>query len=123
MSQNKSDTISINRLALETFIGCFPEEQKRKQPLFVTVTLGCDTAEAGRTDDLTKTIDYDALSQIIRAEIESHSYRLIEAVAETIADLCLQIPRAAWADVTVEKPTALQDAASASVTIHRTHHQ
>ena len=118
-----SDTISINRLALDTVIGCFPDEQKIKQRLFVTVTLGCDVSEAGHTDDLTKTIDYDALSQIIRAEIESHSYRLIEAVAETIADLSLQIPRAAWADVTVEKPTALQDAASASVTIHRTRHQ
>ena len=118
MSQSH-DIIAINRLELNAYVGCYKEEQEARQPLFATIELACGTKKAGRSDDLSMTIDYDALVQIVKSEIESRRFNLIEAVAETVADICLGIPKVERAQVKIEKPNALRNAASASVIITR----
>ena len=117
--QNTADIIEINRLKLDAFVGCYKEEQEKKQPLFATISLAVSTEKAARKDDLTLTIDYDALAQIVTEEIESRRFNLIEAVAERIADICLNIPRVDSVRIKVEKPTALNNAECAAITIFR----
>ena len=114
-----TDLISINRLRLSAIIGCWDEERRNPQPLVASIAISCNTKRAARTDALEETIDYDALSQLIASELASHSYRLLETAAQAIADICLKPPMAQAVTVTLEKPKALANADSASVTIFR----
>ena len=83
-----SDLISIERLRVNCIIGCLPEERKTPQDILVSVTLETDVSPAANADDLSLTIDYHALAQSITRFAQSHPFRLIETMAEKIAELC-----------------------------------
>jgi dihydroneopterin aldolase len=64
-----------------------------------------DTREAGRTDDYSRTINYAAVVDRIE-DILSKPFRLIEAVAETVADRILSEFTVSEVFVRVAKPGA-----------------
>ena len=55
------------------------------QKFFIDAEIFLDTKEAGRTDDLTKSVSYADIYEIIKDITESKRFDLIEALAETIA--------------------------------------
>lgn len=55
------------------------------QPFEVDVELVLDLAPAGTTDDLAKTVDYGQVYEVVRRNVESVSYRLLETMAEAIS--------------------------------------
>jgi dihydroneopterin aldolase len=55
------------------------------QPFEVDVELVLDLAPAGTTDDLAKTVDYGQVYEVVRRNVESASYRLLETMAEAIS--------------------------------------
>jgi dihydroneopterin aldolase len=61
------------------------EEQIQAQPFEVDVEVYLDLGPAGRTDDLSRTVDYRGVFEICRAVVEGPSCRLLEALAERIA--------------------------------------
>jgi len=65
--------------------GVLPEERRLGQRFLVTVELRVDLREAGRTDDLTKTVNYSEAYSVIREIVTGPPHQLIEAVAEQIA--------------------------------------
>jgi len=62
--------------------------------------------EAGASDELAETIDYGELASRIVAAVETDPVDLIETVAERVAALVLEYPRAMMTQVTVHKPSA-----------------
>jgi len=64
-------------------------------------------------------VDYKTLKKKIIEVVEASEYHLLEALAETVASLCLSDERVKQAVVTVDKPAALRFARSVSVTIDR----
>ncbi|CAN5613582.1 dihydroneopterin aldolase [soil metagenome] len=65
--------------------GLHAEERVAPQPIEVDVELAADLRIAGAEDDIDRTVDYEPVFEICRQVIEESSYRLLEAVAETIA--------------------------------------
>jgi len=112
------DQIHIRQLKLNAVIGVCPRERKAPQQLIVDLALHMDLQVAGRSDQLTDTVDYAALVERVRKAAAKSSFQLLEALAEHIADLCLRDPRIAAVDVTVAKPGALPGIGVA-VTVHR----
>jgi 7,8-dihydroneopterin aldolase/epimerase/oxygenase len=55
------------------------------QPFEVDVELVLDLAPAGTSDDLAKTVDYGEVYEVVRRNVESASYRLLETLAEAIS--------------------------------------
>ena len=80
-----------------------------------------DLSAAGRTDDLTDTLDYGALVLAAQHVITDERHDLLERVAQRIADALLAEPRALAVTVTVRKlrPPVPADVATAAVTIRR----
>lgn len=113
------DKIIIRDIALRCVIGVYPEERREKQDVLVTVTLHADLARAGRTDDMADTVDYKAIKQAIVGLVESSEFKLVEALAQSIADACLGFDGVERVDVTVEKPGALRFARTVAVEISR----
>jgi dihydroneopterin aldolase len=97
------DTIILSGIRALGAHGVLPEEQGRPQPFEVDVELSVDLGKAGRSDALSETVDYDALTGRIVAIIEAGGISLLEALASRIADACRADPRVTAVLVTVKK--------------------
>ncbi|MEA3403389.1 MAG: dihydroneopterin aldolase [Armatimonadota bacterium] len=113
------DYVLIEDLLARCIIGVNEEERRNKQDVVVNVVLGTDTREAGRSDDFAEALDYREIKKRIFTMMEGSQYELVEALAEAIADICLEYPRCQQVEVTVEKPSALRFARSVGVRITR----
>ncbi|MFA6030251.1 MAG: dihydroneopterin aldolase [Elusimicrobiota bacterium] len=113
------DEIRIKDLALRCIVGLYPEERREKQDVVIQVRMETDLSEASRRDDLAHSVDYKAVKKRILAVVESSSYKLIEALAGRVAELCLEEPRVRAVEVEVEKPGALRFARTVSVVVRR----
>ena len=80
-----TDRVALLNMRFEGKHGVLEFEQTTAQPFEVDAELYLDLAPAGRADDIELTIDYREVFRICREVIEGPSFRLIEAVAETIA--------------------------------------
>lgn len=83
------DKIYVNDMAFYGFHGVFPEETKLGQRFVVSVELELDLKEAGETDSIDKSIDYGLVYQLTKEVVEGEARKLIEAVAEQIANTLL----------------------------------
>jgi len=80
-----SDRIAIRGLRVPTRIGVTDEERAREQIVVIDVELALDLATAGRTDDLSDTVDYDRLTWEIAGLVRASEVKLLEHLAETVA--------------------------------------
>jgi D-erythro-7,8-dihydroneopterin triphosphate epimerase len=114
------DRVFIRDLALRCIVGVDESERREKQDILVHLTLHTDLRQAGRTDALEDTVDYRALKKRILHLAEASRFRLIEALAQSIAEECLREERVERVAVVVEKPGALRFARTVGVEIVRT---
>ena len=83
--------------------GVLPEEQVRPQPFEVDIELHVDLTRAGETDELDDTVDYAAVCEAVSRVVASEKYRLLERLAERIAEVCCADPRVEGVVVEVRK--------------------
>lgn len=101
------DQIHIKNLEIFAKHGVFPEENVLGQKFVVSATLYTSTREAGRTDDLTKSIHYGEVSHFIRRFLEEHTFQLLETAAERLAEeLLLETERLEGVRIEIKKPWA-----------------
>jgi FolB domain-containing protein len=81
------DLIAIRDLEVWYHIGVPAAERVRAQRLLLDVEMECDVSAAAAGDDLTRTIDYYAVSRRLLALGEGRSWKLIERLAVEIAEL------------------------------------
>ena len=98
------DSIFLRDITVSCILGCDPEERTRRRLVKISVELFLDLDEAGRSDDLNKTVDYGNLVRRIIEFAEGTSYHLIEALAEGVAAFCLEDPKVRRVDLQVVKP-------------------
>lgn len=84
------EKIYINNLEFIGFHGVFPEEKKLGQKFLVSLELTVDTREAGKTEDLTKSVHYGLVAQDVEKLFLEKSIDLIETCAENIAEMVLK---------------------------------
>lgn len=113
------DRVFIHDLAIRCIVGVDESERREKQDVLVHLTLHTDLRQAGRTDALENTVDYRALKKRLLHLAEESRFRLIEALAQSIADECLRDERVEQVEVVVEKPGALRFARTVGVQITR----
>lgn len=107
MKKTEWDKIHIKNLEVFGNHGVFQEENKLGQKFLVSAVLYTGTREAGRNDDLTKSIHYGEVSHFITKYMMEHTFQLIETVAEQLAEaLLLAFERLKWIDLEIQKPWA-----------------
>ena len=67
-------------------MGCIRKKNRLGQKFLVSCILYVDTRKAGKTDDLEASVNYGTISHLIKEKMEEKNYRLIEAVAEQLAE-------------------------------------
>jgi dihydroneopterin aldolase len=112
------DVIAIRELEVHFHVGVPDAERERAQRLLLDIEMERDVSSAAAEDDLSKTVDYYAVSRRLLRLGEGRSWRLIETLAVEIADLILcefGVPR-----VTVEvRKFILPEARHVSVRVTR----
>jgi 7,8-dihydroneopterin aldolase/epimerase/oxygenase len=98
-----SDTIEIRRLQVSTLIGVPDEERAIPQTLFVTIRMTPSQGFDGLADDVSRTVDYYAVSQEIEALAAARSRRLIETLAVEIAHYLLENHPLKHVAISIEK--------------------
>jgi FolB domain-containing protein len=95
----------INIVDLEVFmnVGVSDEERAKPQRLLLTVEMAFDFSSAAISDRFTKTIDYFAVAQLLLKFGEGRSWKLIEKLANDIADKVLSEFRPQAVTVEVKK--------------------
>lgn len=102
-----ADRIQLTGIKVHGRHGVLPHEAEFGQPFLLDITCWLDFADAARTDDLTKTINYAELAAGAVRIAEGTRRELIETVATEIADDALARYEQLHAiEVTVHKPHA-----------------
>lgn len=100
------DQIILKGLRFYGYHGALPQEQELGQQFIVDVTLSLDLQPAGLADELEYTINYATVYTLIKKIVEEINFKLIEALAETIALRLLDNFNIKMVNVQVRKPSA-----------------
>ena len=102
-----NDKIILTGIEVYGHHGCTEEEQRRGQIIKVDLELFLSLADAGKSDDLDKTVDYSKILFHVEQIVSGKSRKLIETVAEEIAEnLLYNFEKIENLKVTLHKPFA-----------------
>ena len=110
--------VFVNRLAVEASIGIHPHERENKQTIWLTIDAGVleDSATPEAIGDV---VCYEDMCRIVTALASDGHIDLVETLAERIADRLMEDPRLVQIRVQIEKPQAIDQAASVGIAISR----
>ena len=101
------DQIIIQDLSIYAKHGVYMEENILGQQFLVSVYMDLDPSRAGQTDQLEATIDYGKVCHFVTKYMQSHTFKLIEAAAEHLAEeLLLKYGQVKKIRIKVKKPWA-----------------
>ncbi len=101
------DKIIMKNLCFYGYHGVLPEENKLGQKFFIDVELYVNLKTAGISDDVEDTVNYAEAYAIVKEITENQQYKLIEALAENIADTILnKFQTVEEIEIQVRKPEA-----------------
>ena len=107
MKAKARDRIVVERIAVFAHHGVLPAEQTTGQRFYVSLDCELDLREAGRSDDLSRSVNYAELAARAAAIAGSERFFLIEALAEAIArDALDAFSRIEAITVRIDKPSA-----------------
>ena len=84
------DKISLNKMEFYGYHGVFSEETKLGQRFIVDLEVEVDLKKAGETDTLEYSVNYGQLYFDVKEIVEGKPFKLIEAVAEKVAQTLLE---------------------------------
>lgn len=101
------DSIIARGLTFKGYHGVYQSERERGQRFRVDLEIFVDLHQAGYSDQVGDTIDYAHVFNLVEEIVTTRCYRLLEALAENIAQTLLRsFPAMAAIEVTVYKPDA-----------------
>jgi len=113
------DIIFIRQLRLDVLIGVHEHERHAPQPLILDLELAADVARAAASDRIEDALDYSAVVGALTEYAQGTAFDLIESLAEGCAALIQERFAVTWLRLTLHKPRAIENAASAGLVIER----
>jgi FolB domain-containing protein len=113
------DKVIIKDLLVRGIIGINDWERKRAQDILINVLLFTDTRRAAETDHIADCVNYSTMSKRLQAHAETAERLTVEALANDLANICLDDQAVQKVILRVEKPGAVRFAKSVGVEIER----
>lgn len=109
------DLIRVIGLELRCIVGLRSYERRREQPLTLDISLGLDLSAAGRSGQITDSVDYALVADEVTALLRFREYRLLEVAAEEASALLFSAhPGIQQVRLRLDKPEALAGRARAA---------
>lgn len=105
-SSADTDEIRLLGVAARGHHGVLDAERRDGQDFVVDVVMQVDLGPAGRTDELSRTVNYAEVAADVVEIVSGEPHDLIETVASLVADRVLARPLVEHVEVTVHKPQA-----------------
>ncbi len=113
------DIVYIEGFTAQTVIGIDTCELHAPQPVRMSLAIGVPAIRACATDRIEDTVNYAAVREALHTLLASHRTRLLEALAEKVAQLLIADFGAHWVRVSLAKPAKFDDVESVGVLIER----
>ena len=113
------DKIFIEHLAVRGKHGVSEEERSREQEFVLDISVELDTHAAAASDALGDTVDYNFFRDTARDVVGGKSFKLLERLADAVAEVILEDERIKVVSVTIHKTEMFPDSIP-GVTIVRT---
>jgi FolB domain-containing protein len=113
------DKVFIRDLRVTGIIGIYEHERSAPQEIVINIALFTDTRHAAETDDINECVNYQTVADKVKVHAETSKRLTVEALAEDIAQICLETQKARRVTVRVEKTQAIAYTGSVGVEIER----
>ncbi|MBP6178931.1 MAG: dihydroneopterin aldolase [Anaerolineales bacterium] len=113
------DKVFITNLRVRGILGIHDWERVTQREIIINATLFVDTLPAAQSDDIADCVSYSDMARKIRAHVEGAARMTVEALANDLAELCLQEPKVSRVIIRVDKPGAVPEADSVGVEVER----
>ena len=113
------DIIFLRELKVDTLIGVYEWEKRVPQTLQIDLEIAMPQSRACQTDKLEDALDYADVVRDIQSALASRHFNLIEALAETIAQMLLNDFKSPWVKVSVAKLNAIRGSRMVGICIER----
>ncbi len=113
------DKIYVSDIAIEAIVGIWDWERQVPQTVLIDLEMSVDVKRAAESDSIDDTVNYKAVSQRVRALVIESRFRLVETMAETVAQVIRDEFGVRWVRVKVNKPGALRGAKDVGVIVER----
>lgn len=121
--------VFLRDMVIAARVGVHAFEHDAPQRIRINVDLAVEEAEPGQAtasappavgpDQLSRVVDYESVARSVRAIVAAGHVRLIETLAERIAESCLADGRVRSAYIRIEKLDIFPDMASVGIEIER----
>jgi len=98
--------ITVRGLEVFAHHGCLPEEKERGQVFLVDLELDYDLGPAAESDELSRALDYDAVTREVHTLVSAERYDLLETLVMRLARRLSESYPADRVWVRVRKPQA-----------------
>ena len=119
-AKNSIRHVFVRDLELDAHIGVYRHEHGRSQPIRINVDLAVVEMDQPISDSLHNVVDYEKVVLEIQHIVSKGHLKLVETLAELIADSCLQDHRVLTARIRIEKLQAIDEARGVGIEIERT---
>jgi len=113
------DKIFIHELKVTATIGVWEWERRITQNLSIDIEVAADIKKTAQSDDINDALSYKDIAKRVVEFAKESKFRLIETLAEGIADTILSEFPTFWCRVTVSKPKAVEYSRNVGVIIER----
>ena len=114
------DIVFIKNLKLDVIIGIYDHERTQTQPITLNVEMAWDNRPAGKSDDITLTLDYEKVSNYIKAFASNSAFLLVERFTEVLAEKLIMEFNIEALTLELNKLTAIPGTDAVGVKISRT---
>jgi 2-amino-4-hydroxy-6-hydroxymethyldihydropteridine diphosphokinase len=113
------DRLFLTGLRIPCIIGIFGWERRRKQDILLDLEFPADVRRAARRDRILEAVDYKKIAKAAIAFVEKSRFKLVETLAQKLADHLLDRFQLAEIFLRVSKPGAIRDSKNVGVEIIR----
>ncbi len=113
------DIIFLRELKIDTLIGVYEWEKRVPQTLQIDLEIALPSSLACQTDNIDDALNYADIVRDIQKALASRHYNLLEALAESIAQILIEDFKAPWVKVSVAKLQAIRGSRMVGISIER----
>jgi dihydroneopterin aldolase len=99
-----ADTIFLEGIQIPAALGVTAAERQMRRPVTLDIEIERDLAAAGRGDRIGQTVHYTRVFEVVEDIANNHEHKLVEALAERIAQAVIGKFEVDAVTVTVRKP-------------------
>lgn len=113
------DIIYLRDLRIDAVIGIDDWERRMKQTVILDLEMAADIGKAAGSDHIADALNYKSVARRLIGFVEESEFKLVETLAERIAEIVLSEFNVSWCRLTLNKKGALRDVRDVGVIIER----